>query len=135
MRLKVRYNSRQCLRQIQIYGDEQDQTVLVKIGYGRVLSISFSTAGGVGEEQDAEIIIWLYYIYNFLRSLHRAISYRKTSFQPLSLLVRRTEEQMEEEGSNEEIEAQMENKGDNGHIKKEANEAKTVILNHFIHRD
>ncbi|KAA6361288.1 MAG: hypothetical protein EZS28_043186, partial [Streblomastix strix] len=50
-RLKVRSWSSDCLRWIQQLGDEQDQSELVNNGYGRVMSISFSTAGGVGEEQ------------------------------------------------------------------------------------
>ncbi|KAA6363125.1 MAG: hypothetical protein EZS28_041348 [Streblomastix strix] len=134
-RLKVRSWSRQCFRWIQHFGDEQDQSELVNNGYGRVTSISFCTAGGQGEEQDAEIFYGLYYISRFLRALHygRNDDYQP-SFQPLPLLVRNTEEQIEEEGANEEIEAQMNNYGYNRDIKYWANYVKEVVLNHFIRR-
>ncbi|KAA6367382.1 MAG: hypothetical protein EZS28_037091, partial [Streblomastix strix] len=126
---------RYCLRQIQIYGEEQDQTELVNVGYGRVLSIAFCTAGGVGEEQDAEIWNVLNSIYNFLRQLHEGkTNDQQPSFQPLPLLARKTEEQIEEEGSNEEIEAQMNNNENNGYISVWAKFAKTETLNRFIRR-
>ncbi|KAA6371727.1 MAG: hypothetical protein EZS28_032747 [Streblomastix strix] len=57
-----------------------------------------------------------------------------SSFKQLPLLARRTVEQIEEEGANEEIEAQMNNKGYYGEIKCRANKAKEVVLNRFIHR-
>ncbi|KAA6358462.1 MAG: hypothetical protein EZS28_046011 [Streblomastix strix] len=132
-RLKVRSWSRLCLRYIQWKGDEQVQSELVNNGYGRVLSISFCTAGGKGEEQDKEIRNGLYYINWFLRELHEGRNWYP-SFQPLPLLARNTEEQMEEEGADEEIEAQMNNNGMNGDIKCNANYVKEVVLNHFIHR-
>ncbi|KAA6354377.1 MAG: hypothetical protein EZS28_050096, partial [Streblomastix strix] len=105
-------------------------------GYGRVMSITFSTAGGVGEEQDEEINVGLGDIYYFLIDLHEGrYNDWQRSFQPLPLLVRNTEEQMEEEGADEEIEAQMNNKGDNdGRIKAWANDANAKLLNHFIYR-
>ncbi|KAA6322450.1 MAG: hypothetical protein EZS28_054434 [Streblomastix strix] len=114
MRLEIRCNSRWCLYWIQQFGDEQDQSELVNNGYGRVTSISFCTAGGKGEEQDKEISDGLYYISRFIRELHlgRNNDYQP-SFQPLPLLARRSEEQIEEEGANEEIEAQLNNNGYN----------------------
>ncbi|KAA6380984.1 MAG: hypothetical protein EZS28_023488 [Streblomastix strix] len=87
-RLEVRSTSRDCLYWFQVYGDEQDQTELVNNEYGRVMSITFSTAGGVGEEQNQEI-----------------------------------------------IDAQIKNNGNNGYIKSNANDAKLVTLNRFIHRN
>ncbi|KAA6361802.1 MAG: hypothetical protein EZS28_042671 [Streblomastix strix] len=54
-RFTIRNSSRQCLWNIQYRGDEQIQTELVNQGYGRMMSLSFSTAGGVGEEYDQEI--------------------------------------------------------------------------------
>ncbi|KAA6363209.1 MAG: hypothetical protein EZS28_041264 [Streblomastix strix] len=133
-RLKIRYNSRWCLKYIRQFGDEQDQTELINNGYGRVTSITFCTAGGQGEEQDKEIWNGLMYISVFLIGLHegRNGDYQP-SFQPLPLLARRSEEQMEEEGANEEIDAQMKNKGMNGDIKHFANDAKAMTLNRFIH--
>ncbi|KAA6362059.1 MAG: hypothetical protein EZS28_042414 [Streblomastix strix] len=131
-RLEVRYNSRRCLFYIQYYGDQQKQQELVNNGYGRVMSISISTAGGVGEEQDYEIGNGLKYISDFLRELHEGRYDWQPSFQPLPLLVRRSEEQIEEEGADEELEAQIITKGYNGYIKSRANRAKAETLNHFI---
>ncbi|KAA6310370.1 MAG: hypothetical protein EZS28_056322, partial [Streblomastix strix] len=56
------------------------------------------------------------------------------SFQPLPLLVPVSLEQIEEEGAIEEIETQMNNNGNYGYIKNDATWAKSVTLNHFIHR-
>ncbi|KAA6360011.1 MAG: hypothetical protein EZS28_044462, partial [Streblomastix strix] len=67
--------------------------------------------------------------------LHEGRNDWQPSFQPLPLLVRRTDEQIEEEGANEEIDAKMENNGLYVHIKIWANEAKKATLNHFIYRD
>ncbi|KAA6400228.1 MAG: hypothetical protein EZS28_004245 [Streblomastix strix] len=128
----VRSSSRDCLSSIRFFGDEQVQSELVNQGFGRMICISFCTAGGVGEEQDEEIEHGLYRIYRFLKDLHEGRYYRKHISQPLPLLVRNTEEQIEEEGAYEEIEAQMKNKGYYGEIKCRANDAKAVTLNHFI---
>ncbi|KAA6359353.1 MAG: hypothetical protein EZS28_045120, partial [Streblomastix strix] len=133
--LKIRYNSRQCLRQIQEYGDPQVQSELLKVGYVILLAISFSTAGGIGEEQNKEIWNGLNCIYWFLLDLHKGRNIDQIpSFQPLPQLVRRSEEQIEEEGANEEIETQMKNIGSNGNIKDWANLAKAASLNRFIHK-
>ncbi|KAA6369233.1 MAG: hypothetical protein EZS28_035240 [Streblomastix strix] len=134
LRLNVRYLSRLCLRYIQDYGDAQVHSELVNQGYGRVISISFCTAGGAGEEQDEEIFNGLICIYKFLRELHEGRTYGQSSFQPLPLLARITEEHIKEEGAIEEIEAQMNNKGQYGYIKNWATWAKSVTLNRFIHR-
>ncbi|KAA6373856.1 MAG: hypothetical protein EZS28_030617, partial [Streblomastix strix] len=104
-RLKVRSLSRECFRWIQQLGDEQDQSELVNNGCGRVMSITFSTAGGKGEEQDEEIRNGLQGIFYFLRELH-AVRNWQSSFQPLPLLARRTKEQIEEGGASEELENQ-----------------------------
>ncbi|KAA6367638.1 MAG: hypothetical protein EZS28_036835 [Streblomastix strix] len=135
LRLKVRHQSRQCLDRIQQNGDEQIQADLVNIGYGRVMSISYCTAGGIGEEDDEEILNGLSNIYYFLENLHEGRTFRQPPFQPLPLLARRTEEQIEEEGANEEVEAQLKNNGSYGGIKLEANDAKAATLNCFIHNN
>ncbi|KAA6379810.1 MAG: hypothetical protein EZS28_024664 [Streblomastix strix] len=133
LRLKVRYQSRECLRLIQVYGEEQVQSELVRQGYGRVMTLSFSTAGGIGDEKDEEISYGLNHFYFFLRELYEGRTYEDNpSFQPLPLLARMSLEQIEEEGANEEIDAQMNNKGLNGGIKREANYVKAATLNHFI---
>ncbi|KAA6386928.1 MAG: hypothetical protein EZS28_017545 [Streblomastix strix] len=85
--LEVRHWSKQCLRQIQFNVDEQDQSQLFNIGYGRVITISLSTSGGVCEKQDMEIFYGLRSIYDFLREQHQGRSnYGQPSFQPLPLL-------------------------------------------------
>ncbi|KAA6373924.1 MAG: hypothetical protein EZS28_030550 [Streblomastix strix] len=134
-RIEVIHWSRDCLSQIQEYGDEQDQIDIVNQGFGRVISISYCSAGGVGEEQDYEIYNGLFYIYYFLRELHDGRNNWYPSFQPLPLLALNTEEQIEDEGANEEIDAQLNNEGNDGDIKNWANRAKAAILNHFIHRN
>ncbi|KAA6389436.1 MAG: hypothetical protein EZS28_015039, partial [Streblomastix strix] len=111
LRFTVRSRSRLYLWLIQYYGDAQNQSELVNQGYGRVLSISVSTAGGVGEEQDKECSIRLNRIYQFFKDLNQGRNYRKPSFQPLPLLTRVSLEQIEEEGANEEIDTQMNTKG------------------------
>ncbi|KAA6403442.1 MAG: hypothetical protein EZS28_001034 [Streblomastix strix] len=133
--LTLRGRSRECLCWIQYYSDAQVQSELVKVGYGRVIFLSLSTAGGIGEEHDKEICNGLSFISWFLRALHegRNKDYQP-SFQPLPLLARRSEEQLEEEGANEEVEAQMINKREGYYdIKYWANCTKAEILNHFIH--
>ncbi|KAA6362307.1 MAG: hypothetical protein EZS28_042166, partial [Streblomastix strix] len=58
----------------------------------------------------------------------------RNSFPPQPLLVRRSDEQIEEEGGNEEVDSQQSNKGrgKSNHINIWANEAKGAILNNFI---
>ncbi|KAA6312355.1 MAG: hypothetical protein EZS28_055940, partial [Streblomastix strix] len=52
--LAIRQRSKDCLRYIQNSGDAQDFADLVNVGYGKVICISFSTAGGIGEVQNQE---------------------------------------------------------------------------------
>ncbi|KAA6366630.1 MAG: hypothetical protein EZS28_037842 [Streblomastix strix] len=84
-------------------------------------------------EQDKEIYNGLHDISEFLRQLHEGRTWLP-SFQPLPLLARRSIEQIEEEGANEELEAQMNNKGMNGYIMDQAKGSKAATLNHFIRR-
>ncbi|KAA6402303.1 MAG: hypothetical protein EZS28_002177 [Streblomastix strix] len=91
--------------------------------------------GGIGEEQNKEIWNRLNCLYWFILDLHKGSNIdQMPSFQPLPLLARRSEEQIEEEGANEEIETQMKNIGSNGNIKDWANLAKAASLNRFIHK-
>ncbi|KAA6363151.1 MAG: hypothetical protein EZS28_041323 [Streblomastix strix] len=133
LRFEVKYWNRQCLFCIQQYGDAQDLTERINIGYGRLMIISISTTGGSSEEQDQEIYYELIYISNFIYELHEGRSKWQPSFQPLPLLARSTEEQIEEEGGNEEVDAQMNNNGNYGNIKRYANEVKAATLNRFFH--
>ncbi|KAA6397954.1 MAG: hypothetical protein EZS28_006513 [Streblomastix strix] len=129
---KVRYSSRDCLFYIHQFGDASDQTELVKVGYARVLVIAISTASGSGEEYDKEIYQGLNYISDFIRCLNKGKNNFAT-FPPQPLLARRSDEQIEEEGGNEEIDSQLINKGyQYRNIKHRANETKGAILNYFI---
>ncbi|KAA6374246.1 MAG: hypothetical protein EZS28_030228 [Streblomastix strix] len=91
-----------------------------------------STAGGSEEQQDYNIYWGLNNISKFIRTLHQG---RNPSFSPLPALSKTCEEQIEEEGSDEEIEAQLINRGQNyGQIKDHATEAKQTTLNIYVDR-
>ncbi|KAA6332680.1 MAG: hypothetical protein EZS28_053248, partial [Streblomastix strix] len=113
---------------IQYKGDEQDQAQLVNVGNEGVLIIYINTAGGIEEQGDEYIYDGLRNIFNFLKDLHQGRFHPQPSFKPLPLLVKRSEEQVEEEDGNEEVDAQQKNKGFNEIIKYEANLAKAEIL-------
>ncbi|KAA6383819.1 MAG: putative cathepsin B1 cysteine protease [Streblomastix strix] len=130
--LQVRSSSRDCLLQIYCRGDASTQTELVNARYAGALVIAISTAGGHGEEQDGEIYWGLNFISIFLRCLNQVRNFNATQFPPQPLLVRRSVEQLEEEGGNEEIESQINNKENSGNIKSQANRAKATVLNYFI---
>ncbi|KAA6361537.1 MAG: hypothetical protein EZS28_042936 [Streblomastix strix] len=126
--------SRYCLGKIQSNGDKQDQSVLINVGYGRVLIICISTAGWTEIQEDQEIIDGLYYISEFLRKLNNYDDddSNKPSFPSQPTLAKSCIEQIEEEGGNEEVESQLINKGENNSIKDYANYVKTEILNTYI---
>ncbi|KAA6375121.1 MAG: hypothetical protein EZS28_029352 [Streblomastix strix] len=117
---------------IRSYGDASAHSELVKARYVGVLVIAISTASGSGEEQGEEISNRLDNISNFLRCLNQGRNDYEPSFPPQPLLARRSVEQIEEEGGNEQIDSQIINKGHYGHINNSANEAKAMILNYFI---
>ncbi|KAA6403402.1 MAG: hypothetical protein EZS28_001064, partial [Streblomastix strix] len=128
-----RRGSRKCLDLIQQLGDESDQAELVSIGYAGEFVITFSTAGGNGEEQDKQIRQGLNHIFWFLKDLRQGRNdplYQQ--FPPLPQLARRSNEQIEEEGGNEDVDAQMNNNGEVFNIKYWAKLAKVQILNCFI---
>ncbi|KAA6357390.1 MAG: hypothetical protein EZS28_047083 [Streblomastix strix] len=127
--LSVRHSSRRCLRQIHEFCDVSAQTELVNDRYARVFVIAIISASGAGEEQGEEIYYRLSHISWLLRNLNKG---RPFTFPPQHLLARRSDEQIEEEGGNEEIESQLINKGFSGNIKNEAKVAKRRILNYFI---
>ncbi|KAA6386346.1 MAG: hypothetical protein EZS28_018125 [Streblomastix strix] len=127
--LEVRHSSRQCLYSIQKCGDASAQSELVNINYAKVLVIAISTAGGHSEEEDYEIRDGLSHISSFISNLNKG---RYNSFPPQPLLARISDEQLEEEGGNEEIDSQLINEGLRDNIKYNANIAKGAILNYFI---
>ncbi|KAA6373461.1 MAG: hypothetical protein EZS28_031012 [Streblomastix strix] len=126
--LALRRSSIRCLFYIQDCGDASAQTELVNARYARLQVIAISTASGSGEEQNDEIYWGLFRISIFLNQLHKGIN----SFPPQPLLAHRSDEQIEEEGGNEEIDSQLINKALSDDIKKYANETKGAILNYFI---
>ncbi|KAA6394496.1 MAG: hypothetical protein EZS28_009979 [Streblomastix strix] len=130
---ELRKWSRVCLDNIWFFGDASAQTELVNANYARVLVIAISTASGSGEEQDGWIWSGLNHISQFLNSLHQGRNYN-ASFLYKPLLARRSDEQIEEEGANEEIYSQLISNGKfiGFSIKDTANEAKEKILNFFI---
>ncbi|KAA6376679.1 MAG: hypothetical protein EZS28_027791 [Streblomastix strix] len=127
--LALKSSSIECLHYIQEYGDASAQSELVNANYTGVLVIAISTASGSVEEKDYEIYWGLDQISNFLYNLNQGIKYL---FPPQPLLARRSDEQIEEEGGNEEIDSQLINKGISGNIKDYANRAKGATLNYFI---
>ncbi|KAA6357198.1 MAG: hypothetical protein EZS28_047275 [Streblomastix strix] len=117
---------------MSITSDAFAQVELANVGYGRVLTISISTAGGTEEQGDQEIYLGLNYTLNFIKDFHQGRIY---SFTPQHQLAQRVEEQIEAEGGCEEIDSQLINKGNGhygGYIKDNANWAKGMILNVFI---
>ncbi|KAA6389227.1 MAG: hypothetical protein EZS28_015250 [Streblomastix strix] len=128
--ITLRSGSRRCLGNIQFWGDASNQSDLVNAGHARVFVIAISTASGYGEEQDKEILNGMNYFSQFLKFLNKE---KQNSFPPQPLLAHRSDEQIEEEGGNEEIDSQLINIGHQDcNIKYEANEAKGRILNQFI---
>ncbi|KAA6402880.1 MAG: hypothetical protein EZS28_001592 [Streblomastix strix] len=107
---QIRSSSRRCLDNIQSCGDTSVQSELVSIGYARVFTFAFSTASGSGEEEDYEIYYRLSQISQFFSNLNKRRNNLAT-FPPQPLLAHRSDEQIEEEGANEEIDSQLINNG------------------------
>ncbi|KAA6363591.1 MAG: hypothetical protein EZS28_040882 [Streblomastix strix] len=136
----IRKWSRGCLIWIQTFGDKQDQSELINVGYGRIVIIFISSAGGTEEQGDVEIYWVLQYIYRFLNELNNGRNNsnninNQPSFIPQPALSKICIEQMEEEGGNEEVESQLINKGNVWKIIGDAEEVKGLILNRFIHNN
>ncbi|KAA6384602.1 MAG: hypothetical protein EZS28_019872 [Streblomastix strix] len=128
-----------CLREIQLQGDQQVQAELINVGYGRVLFISVSAAGGTEEQEDDEISWGLFRISNFFYQLNngRNNNNYQPSFPPQPALSKSYFEQIEEEGGNEEIESQLINNGKDqfcNKIKVKANQIKRMKMNYYIYR-
>ncbi|KAA6353069.1 MAG: hypothetical protein EZS28_051404 [Streblomastix strix] len=133
--------SKQCLRSIHSYGNEQVQVGLVTNGFPRALVIVINTAGGNEQEQDWGIYQGLNSIKQFIREILKGRetnpNYPQTPLPPQPVLFKSCQEQIVDEGAIEEIEAQLVNKGRGinfGDIKEHANQAKGSILNIFIDR-
>ncbi|KAA6360205.1 MAG: hypothetical protein EZS28_044268 [Streblomastix strix] len=137
--LKIRNESKQCLDSIHSWGDEQAQVELVTNGYPRILVNIINTAGGNEQEQEGRIYQGLWNIFNFIGEILKG---RETdpdyglfpSFPPQPVLFKSCQEQIEDEGGNEEMEAQLVNKrkGEYDDINNRANFAKRRILNIFV---
>ncbi|KAA6397518.1 MAG: hypothetical protein EZS28_006957 [Streblomastix strix] len=83
--------------------------------YPGSLSILITTAGGSEEENDTEISSTLFNIQRFIEDLHKGRSIYNfftdhPAFPPQPMLAKLSNEQIEEEGGLEEIEAQLSNK-------------------------
>ncbi|KAA6394396.1 MAG: hypothetical protein EZS28_010077 [Streblomastix strix] len=129
--LQIRNKSRSCLDIIHTYGDEQVQVELVTNGYPRVLVNVINTAGGSEQQDDWEIKQGLESIIKFIYVILEGRYNRGRPFPPQPVLFKSCQEQFEDEGENEEIEAQLVNKGKRL-LKGQANLAKEMILNIFI---
>ncbi|KAA6366128.1 MAG: hypothetical protein EZS28_038346 [Streblomastix strix] len=136
--LEVRNCSRLCLWCIQFEGNTQVQSELVSARYAGLLAIAISTASGQGEEQDKEINQGLVRISEFLKELRKGRNNNNSSFQPLPMLAKRSEEQIEEEGGIEEVDAQLINNGEvyeffkYNNIEDKAKITKRSMMNCFI---
>ncbi|KAA6394772.1 MAG: hypothetical protein EZS28_009701 [Streblomastix strix] len=129
----IRISSRSCLCSIRSNGDASDHTELANAGYYNALIFAFSTAGGVGEEQDEEIGWNLDYIFKFLRSLN--LGTHSLPHQLIPLLFKRIFEQVEEEGGNEEVDSQLINRGygqSRNSMEYMASRTRGAILNFYI---
>ncbi|KAA6393897.1 MAG: hypothetical protein EZS28_010575 [Streblomastix strix] len=134
----IRNKSKECLDYIHRWGDEQTQVELVTNGYPRVLINIINTVGGNEQEYDVGIFQGLENISNFFSVIlkGRQTNYfnHGPSFPPQPVLFKSFQEQIEDEGAYEEIEAQLVNKGRGVYndIKNNANYAKRRILNFFV---
>ncbi|KAA6398683.1 MAG: hypothetical protein EZS28_005785 [Streblomastix strix] len=132
----LRNSSRGCLWTILDYGDALDQQELVNIGIAGVLFVAISSAGGISEERDSEIREELFNIADFLKFLNNGRDITKyPSFPPQPLLAKISIEQIEEEGANEEVDAQIANKGLYGNVKDKSKEVEGLLLNFFIDKN
>ncbi|KAA6373566.1 MAG: hypothetical protein EZS28_030907, partial [Streblomastix strix] len=124
--------------QALVEGDEYAQDELVTNGYPRILVNIINTAGGNEYQQDEWIDQGLNNIYNFiikiLKGRQTDIFNPRPSLQPYPVLFKSCLEQIEDEGGNEEIEAQLVNKaiGEYDGIHNNSNLAKRRILNIYV---
>ncbi|KAA6375036.1 MAG: hypothetical protein EZS28_029435 [Streblomastix strix] len=129
----IRKNSRLCLSNIWNHGDQSTFIELATVGYALALIISLSTAGGIGDQEDCNICYGFNNIIEFLRQLHLGRQYY-TNFPPQPALCKVCEEQIEEEGGIDEVDAQTINKGEGlyqWNTKHWANKAIGEYLNYF----
>ncbi|KAA6401935.1 MAG: hypothetical protein EZS28_002541 [Streblomastix strix] len=137
---KIRNKSKECLDFIHRYGNVQDQVELVTNGYPRVLVRVINTAGGNEQQKDEEICFRLICIYWFIKAIFEGretnpdYKHPYSSLPPQPVLFKSCQEQIEDEGENEEIEAQLINKWEDGNIKDRVNLVKGSILNIFFDR-
>ncbi|KAA6389020.1 MAG: hypothetical protein EZS28_015452 [Streblomastix strix] len=129
-----------CLDFIHKWGDEQAQVELVTNGYPRALVIDINTAGGNEQQDDWQIGKGLENIFEFIKTILKG---RQTdpdfnpgpSLQPQPVTFKSCQEQIENEGSIEEIEAQLVNEGQYYYyFDVDAKDAKTQILNFYVDR-
>ncbi|KAA6315836.1 MAG: hypothetical protein EZS28_055354, partial [Streblomastix strix] len=100
--------------------------------YGRALIISISSAGGIEEYGDWELFNGLVNISRFLGDIHQGKRFYP-SFPPLPVLAKTCEEQIEEEGGSEEVDAQLINNNNKYcNVKYYADLVKVKLLNIYI---
>ncbi|KAA6391832.1 MAG: hypothetical protein EZS28_012641 [Streblomastix strix] len=80
---------------------------LSELGYVNVLCLIIAAAGGSGEQDQDLIRDSLYQLGDFNRTLHFARNMFYELIDPLPEYIKKTEEEIESEGSFEEIESQV----------------------------
>ncbi|KAA6396393.1 MAG: hypothetical protein EZS28_008081 [Streblomastix strix] len=137
----IRNHSIRSLGWIQCHGDNDAQSQLYKLGYAGMMAVAVGICGGYIANNNGDIKLALSSIGCFFSRIHEGRQiYREDidediSFPPQPELTKPSEEQFEEEGGNEEIEALLIDKGrnefDDESINVRSIKAKYSILNHF----
>ncbi|KAA6359925.1 MAG: hypothetical protein EZS28_044548, partial [Streblomastix strix] len=108
--------------------DHRIYTLLSEYGYTKVLTLTTSTYGGVGTEDDKEINRVLIFKSNFSSNL-RIANRLYPAFKIQPALIGKTDEQYDNQGTIEEIEQQSFNDRYKSIIKHYAQQAKNKIQN------
>ncbi|KAA6386369.1 MAG: hypothetical protein EZS28_018104 [Streblomastix strix] len=107
MSAQIRYDSCWCLLSIVNSADSQTMVHLSELGYVNVLCLIIAAAGGSGEQNIHLMRDSLLQIENFTRTLNFARNTIYVQIDPLPEYIKKTEEEIESEGSFEEIESQV----------------------------
>ncbi|KAA6359712.1 MAG: hypothetical protein EZS28_044761 [Streblomastix strix] len=135
----IRYHSIRSLGWIQYHGDNDAQSQLCKLGYAGMMAVAVGICGGCIVNNNGDIKLALSSIGCFFNRIHEG---RKTQYfyhhpvPPQPELIKPSEEQLEEEGGNEEIEQWMAKKQKEKYqnIKFRTIQTKYTILNSFCNK-
>ncbi|KAA6388965.1 MAG: hypothetical protein EZS28_015506 [Streblomastix strix] len=132
---EIRSYSSYGLREVVQYGVIQTFEVLSHSCYAGVLAKATATAGGIVVEADTDIAVTISNIFNFIHILlnGRYPNPCLPTVPPLPALLKESVEQIEVEGAQEEVEAQMTNNENRTmDINYHARNFKAILLNAFI---